>query len=81
MNNKNNPLQREIPNLVNSLVWLGTGCLLVAPYLLSYRIGFALGAIGVLLITPPIYKNKQWNLFILNISCFIGYTLQFFNLI
>ena len=67
--------------MIDRLSWMGTACMLMSPYLLSYKIGFILGAIGVLLITPPCIKNKQWNLVILNASSFIGYTLQAFNLI
>lgn len=67
--------------VIEIVSWVGTLCLLLAPYLLSYRIGFILGAIGVLLITPPCMENKQWNLVILNISSFVGYTLQIFNVI
>lgn len=69
------------PKLVNSVAWLGTSCLLFSPYLLSYQIGFILGAVGVALITPPCIVNKQWNLVILNFSSFIGYSLQVFNVI
>ena len=75
------PLMRQSPDLINSMTWLGTICLLFAPYLMGSQVGFALGAIGVLLITPPIWKNKQWNLVILNFSCFVGYSLQFLNII
>lgn len=74
-------VQKQNPKLVNSIAWVGTSCLLFSPYLLSYQIGFILGAIGVAAITPPCIKNKQWNLVILNFSSFIGYSLQTFNII
>lgn len=74
-------VQKQNPKLVNSVAWIGTSCLLFSPYLLSYQIGFILGAVGVALITPPCIKNKQWNLVILNFSSFIGYSLQTFNII
>jgi len=67
--------------LMDILSWMGTACMLGSPYLLSYPIGYVLGAMGVVLITPPCYKNKQWNLVLLNASSFIGYTLQFLELI
>ena len=63
------------------LSWMGTACMLGSPYLLSYPIGYVLGALGVVLITPACYKNKQWNLVLLNASSFIGYTLQWLELI
>ena len=66
---------------VNKLAYMGTGILLVAPYLVSYQIGFILLAVGITMLTPQVYKAKQWNLVLLNISSIIGYTLQIFNVI
>ena len=65
----------------DKLAYMGTGILLVAPYLVSYQIGFFLLAVGITLLTPQVYKAKQWNLVLLNCSSIIGYTLQIFNLI
>jgi len=65
----------------DKLAYMGTGILLVAPYLVSYQIGFILLAVGITLLTPQVYKAKQWNLVLLNCSSIIGYTLQIFNLI
>lgn len=65
----------------DKLAYMGTGILLVAPYLVSYQIGFILLAIGIALLTPQVYKAKQWNLVLLNISSIVGYTLQIFNVI
>ena len=67
--------------IIEILSWVGTACMLFSPYLLSYSAGYVLGALGVALITPPCYKNKQWNLVLLNLSSFVGYTLQFFEII
>jgi len=61
--------------------WMGTACMLGSPYLLNYPIGYALGALGVVFITPQCYKNRQWNLLILNASSFIGYSLQYLEII
>ena len=66
---------------VNKLAYMGTGILLVAPYLVSYTVGFILLVVGIAMLTPQVYKAKQWNLVLLNISSIIGYTLQIFNLI
>ena len=65
----------------DKLAYMGTGILLVAPYLVSYQIGFILLAVGITLLTPQVYKAKQWNLVLLNCSSIIGYTLQIFNVI
>jgi hypothetical protein len=69
------------PKAIEGFAWLGTACMLFSPYLLSYQIGFVLGAVGVFAITPPCIKNKQWNLVVLNTFSFIGYTLQILNIL
>ncbi len=69
------------PKVIEGFAWLGTACMLFSPYLLSYQVGFVLGAVGVFAITPPCIKNKQWNLVVLNTFSFIGYVLQIFNII
>ena len=63
------------------LAWIGTTLLLCGPYLLSYQIGFILNALGIMLITPQVYKHKQWNLVFLNVVSCTGYWLQIFNII
>ena len=68
-------------DLIDKVAYMGTGVLLVAPYLVSYQIGFVLLALGIAMLTPQVYKAKQWNLVLLNISSVIGYTLQIFNVI
>ena len=68
-------------DLTDKVAYMGTGVLLVAPYLVSYQIGFVLLALGIAMLTPQVYKAKQWNLVLLNISSVIGYTLQVFNVI
>jgi hypothetical protein len=73
-------LKKKI-QFTDKLAYMGTGVLLVAPYLVSYQIGFILLALGIAMLTPQVYKAKQWNLVLLNISSVIGYTLQIFNVI
>lgn len=65
----------------DKLAYMGTGILLVAPYLLSYKIGFVLLSLGIAMLTPQVYKAKQYNLVLLNVSSITGYTLQALNLI
>ena len=60
----------------DKLAFMATGLLLVAPYLLSYTVGYILAAIGLMMLTPQVYKAKQWNLVLLNVVSFIGYILQ-----
>ena len=58
------------------LALMATGILLVAPYLLAYKIGFILMAVGLGMLTPQVYRAKQYNLVLLNAVSFIGYVLQ-----
>lgn len=66
---------------IEAIAWLGTSMLFFGPYLLQYRIGFILNAIGIMCLTPQVIKAKQWNLVILNIVSSTGYWLQIFNII
>jgi UPF0716 family protein affecting phage T7 exclusion len=67
--------------LSDSLAWFGTSLLMFGPYLMSYKIGFIMNALGIMLITPQVKKAKQWNLVILNVVSSTGYWLQIFNII
>ena len=64
-----------------NVAWIGTAMLMVGPYLLSYQIGFIINAVGIMLLTPQVYKAKQWNLVILNVVSSTGYWLQILNII
>jgi hypothetical protein len=81
MAKKTNNLDKRAKMRVDVLSWAGTACMLGSPYLLSYPIGYLLGALGVVFITPQCYKNRQWNLLVLNVSSFIGYSLQWLEII
>tara|TARA_B100001564_G_C20430997_1_gene574521 strand:+ start:156 stop:398 length:243 start_codon:yes stop_codon:yes gene_type:complete len=63
-------------HFTDKLAFMGTGLLLVAPYLLGYTVGFILAALGLAMLTPQVYKANQWNLVLLNVVSFIGYVLQ-----
>lgn len=60
----------------DKLAFMGTGILLIAPYLLSYKIGFVLMTVGIGMLTPQVFRAKQYNLVLLNAVSIIGYTLQ-----
>ena len=72
---------QKVTSLSDKIAWIGTSFLMVGPYLLSYQIGFIINAIGIALLTPQVYKAKQWNLVLLNITSTTGYILQIFNII
>tara|TARA_R110000787_G_scaffold240453_1_gene346707 strand:- start:334 stop:567 length:234 start_codon:yes stop_codon:yes gene_type:complete len=66
---------------IETLSWMGTACMLGSPYLLNYPIGYVLGALGAVFIIPQCYKNGQWNIILLSASSFIGYSLQYLEII
>lgn len=74
-------VRAQMTNWVTNVAWIGTALLLFGPYLLQYKIGFILNAVGIMLLTPQVYKAKQWNLVFLNIISSTGYWLQIFNII
>ena len=75
-----NLFSKEV-GMVEVSAYVGTACMLFAPYLLSYLTGFILAAIGVALITPQVIVNKQYNLVLLNCVSFVGYVLQILNVL
>lgn len=72
---------RMLDKWSDNVAWIGTGLLMIGPYLLGYKIGFIINAVGITLLTPQVYKAKQWNLVILNVTSTTGYLLQIFNII
>ena len=61
---------------VDSIGWLGSAILLIAPYLIYMDLGYYLLIIGIGALIPQCYKAKQWNLVILNISSMFAYTIH-----
>ena len=57
------------------LGYMGTGMLIVAPYLVETSIGQWLYIIAGVLLTPQVVVAKQWNLVILNMNMIIAYGL------
>lgn len=72
---------RQKIDKTEAIAWLGTSLLMVGPFLLSYKIGFIINAVGIMLLTPQVLKAKQWNLVTLNIVSSTGYWLQILNII
>ena len=64
----------------NRLGYIGTGFIMIAPYILNQgSIGPILYIIGGLICTPQLWLAKQWNLVAVNINVMIGYTLYLIN--
>ena len=62
--------------LANRLGYLGTGFIMISPYLLSYgNIGAVTYVIGGILCIPQVWVAKQWNLVAININVIVGYIL------
>ena len=65
-----------IERLVNRLGYMGTGFIMIAPYVLrSGDVGPTIYIIGGLISIPQVWFQKQWNLVAVNINVIIGYTI------
>ena len=57
--------------LANRLGYLGTGFIMISPYLLPYgNIGAITYIIGGVVCTPQVWVAKQWNLVVVNLGNF-----------
>ena len=66
--------------IANRLAYMGTGLIMVAPYILSQgNVGPIIYIIGGLISIPQVFIAKQWNLVAVNINVMIGYTLYLIN--
>tara|TARA_R110000772_G_scaffold211375_2_gene321956 strand:+ start:66 stop:332 length:267 start_codon:yes stop_codon:yes gene_type:complete len=60
--------------LANRVAYMGTGFLILSPYLIPYGdIGGYTYLIGAVLTTPQVWLAKQWNLVLLNGNLLVGY--------
>ena len=73
-------INRKKLNSISALGWLGSGILLVAPYMIHINLGYYLLIIGIGSLIPQCYKAKQWNLVILNMSSMFAYTIHLINI-
>ena len=66
--------------IANRLAYMGTGLIMVAPYILSQgNVGPIIYIIGGLISIPQVFIAKQWNLVAVNINVMIGYTIYLIN--
>ncbi len=66
--------------IANRLGYMGTGFIMIAPYILNQGIiGPIVYIIGGLICIPQVFIAKQWNLVAVNINVMIGYTLYLIN--
>lgn len=75
--------QRELTpeeRLGNRLGYMGSGFIMISPYLLQYdNLGAYTYLIGAVLSIPQVFLAKQWNLVIINLNLLIGYGLYLYN--
>ena len=69
-NRKLTPIER----LGNRLGYMGTGFIILSPYLLPYgNIGATTYIIGGVMCIPQVWISKQWNLVLINVNVIVGY--------
>ena len=72
---KLNPVER----LGNRLGYMGTGFIMMSPYLLPYdNMGAYTYLAGAILSLPQVWLAKQWNLVIVNFNLLVGYGAYLF---
>ena len=71
INFKENPI-------IQRIAYLGTGLLMIAPYLLPNNEAFLLLGIGCFLLNGQTIRAKQWNLTALNCSSGSQYLYNYF---
>ena len=55
------------------VVFIGTGCMMIGPFLINYTIGKILSITGLALLTVQTQKTKSYNLSLLNVVGICGY--------
>ena len=71
------PLER----LCNRLGYMGTGFLMMSPYLLVYEnMGVYTYLVGGLLSIPQVWLARQWNLVALHTNLLVGYGFYLYNI-
>jgi len=70
MDKKLSPLER----MSNRFAYMGTGLIMMSPYLLKYDdLGAYTYIFGALFSMPQVWLAKQWNLVAINANLLIGY--------
>ena len=70
------PLER----LCNRMGYMGTGFIMMSPYLLPYdSLGAYTYVLGGFLSIPQVWIAKQWNLVAVNTNLLLGYGIYIFN--
>ena len=70
------PLER----MSNRLGYMGTGFIMISPYLLPYDgLGAYTYIAGAILSTPQVWLARQWNLVIVNANLLVGYGAYIFG--
>jgi hypothetical protein len=70
---------KPVERLGNRLGYMGTGFIMMSPYLLPYdNMGAYTYLAGAILSLPQVWLAKQWNLVIVNFNLLVGYGAYLF---
>ena len=67
--------------IIQRIAYLGTGLLMIAPYMLPNDNAFLLLGVGCFLLNGQTIRAKQWNLTILNCSSGTQYLYNYYCLL
>lgn len=71
------PLER----ICNRLGYMGTGFIMMSPYLLQYDgLGVYTYLIGGFVSIPQVWLARQWNLVAVNVNLLVGYGIYLSNM-
>ena len=69
-----------VERIANRMVYMGSGFIMISPYLLPYDgLGAYTYIIGALVSMPQVWVAKQWNIVALNFNLLIGYGIYIIN--
>jgi hypothetical protein len=70
-----------IERLANWVGYIGSGFLMISPYLLVFDgLGAYTYIVGALLSTPQVWVSKHWNIVMLNFNLLVGYGIYIYNI-
>tara|TARA_B100001564_G_scaffold95813_1_gene78307 strand:+ start:189 stop:548 length:360 start_codon:yes stop_codon:yes gene_type:complete len=69
-----------VERIANRMGYMGSGFLMISPYLLPYDgLGAYTYILGAIVSMPQVWVAKQWNIVALNINLLIGYGIYIIN--
>lgn len=70
-----------VERLANRIGYMGSGFLMISPYLLPYDgLGAYTYLVGAILSMPQVWVAKHWNIVALNFNLLVGYGIYIYKM-